>query len=171
LYLSGAFGLSNTKTGDLKTDNFTIAPGVGYFVSENIAIEGSLAYVSGKDVQDVTGEGDFFEVKASGFAVNAGAKYFFTPASKFSLSIGANVSYGSVKTEVDEFGDNTSKVIGLNIPVGLNYFVSNNFAITSSWGGFGYSSNDNGGDGAEKTNEFNLGLDMSTINFGLLYKL
>lgn len=171
LYLSGAFGFSNSKTGDFKSDNFTIAPGVGYFVSENIAIEGSLAYVSGKDIQDVTGDGDFFEVKASGFAVNAGAKYFFTPASKFSLSIGANVSYGSIKTEVDGFGDSTSKVIGLNIPVGLNYFVSNNFAITSSWGGFGYSSNDNGGDGAEKTNEFNLGLDMSTINFGLLYKL
>ncbi|MFN3753567.1 outer membrane beta-barrel protein [Flavobacterium sp.] len=170
LYLSGTFNFASEKTGDFKTDQFTIAPGLGYFLSENLAIEGSLAYLSGKDVVDVTGDGDFFEVKNSGFGINAGVKYFWTPASKFSLSVGGNISYVSVKSEIEGF-DSTSKIIGVNVPVGLHYFVSNSFAITSSWGGFGYSSNDNGGDGAEKTTGFNLGLDMSTINFGLIYKL
>lgn len=170
LYLSGTANFSNSKTGDFKTDSFTVAPGVGYFLTENIAIEGSLGYTSGSEFVDVTGDGDFLNVDASGFAFSAGARYFFTPATKFSLSIGANVSYGSVKAEAAGF-DSTVNEIGFNIPVGLNYFVSNNFALTAEWGGFRYASNDNGGDGAEKTNELGLGLDMSAISFGLLYKL
>lgn len=95
----------------------------------------------------------------------------WTPANKFSLSLGGSISYASIKNEVSGFGDYTSKVIGVNVPVGLHYFVSDSFAITSTWGGFGYSTNDNGGNGAEKTSSFNLGFDISTINFGVIYKL
>jgi opacity protein-like surface antigen len=164
LYLTGTAGFSSEKTGDVKTDGFTLSPGLGYFVTDNIAIEGQLTYESSKFDN---GGG---ETKTNGFGIAAGAKYFWTPASQFSLSLGANLSYMSTKVEVGGF-DGTEKEIGLNIPLGLNYFVSNDFAITSSWGGFGYSSNDNGGDGAEKTTGFNLGLDLSTITFGLLYKL
>ena len=171
LYLSGTFNFSSEKTGDFKTDSFTVAPGLGYFISDNLAIEGSLGFTSGKDVVDLFNDGDLYEVKNSGFGINAGVKYFWTPASKFSLSVGGNISYASVKSEVDGLGESTSKIIGVNIPVGLHYFVSDSFAITTSWGGFGYSSNDNGGDGAEKTTGFELGLDMSTVSFGLLYKL
>ncbi|MBF6641078.1 porin family protein [Flavobacterium sp. J49] len=171
LYLSGTFNFSNSKTGDFKTDSFTVAPGLGYFLTENLAIEGSLGFTSGKETLDITGDGDFFEVKSSGFGINAGVKYFWTPASKFSLSVGGNVSYASIKAEVDGLGESTSKIMGLNVPVGLHYFVSDKFAITTSWGGFAYSSNDNGGNGAEKTNTFDLGLDLSEVSFGLIYKL
>lgn len=171
LYLTGTANFSSEKTGDFKTDSFTVAPGLGYFITENLALEGSLGFTSGKDSVDLFNDGDIYEVKTSGFGINAGVKYFWTPASKFSLSIGGNISYASIKTDVDGLGDSTSKVIGVNVPLGLHYFVSNDFAITSSWGGFGYSSNDNGGDGAEKTTGFNLGLDLSTISFGLIYKL
>jgi hypothetical protein len=171
LYLSGTVGFSNSKTGDFKTDGYELSPGLGYFITENIALEGQLSIMGGKDFQDVLGDGDLYEVKTSGFGISAGARYFWTPASKFSLSIGANLSYDSIKEDATGLGDRTRKVIGLNVPVGLNYFVANNFALTANWGGFGYSSDDNGGDGAEKTTGFNLGLDMSTINFGLLYKL
>ena len=170
LYLTGTFNFSSEKTGDFKTDEFTVAPGLGYFITENLAFEGSLAYLSGKENVDIFGDGDLYEVKNSGFGIAAGVKYFWTPASKFSLSVGGNISYISVKSEVAGF-DATSKIIGLNVPVGLHYFVSDSFAITSSWGGFGYSSNDNGGNGAEKTTGFELGLDMSTVSFGLIYKL
>ena len=115
--------------------------------------------------------GNLYEVESSGVGINAGIKYFWTPANKFSLSLGGNISYASIKNEVSGFGDYTSKVIGVNVPVGLHYFVSDSFAITSTWGGLGYSTNDNGGNGAEKTSTFNLGFDMSTINFGVIYKL
>jgi outer membrane protein len=170
LYLTGTANFSSEKTGDFKTDTFTVAPGLGYFLTENLAFEGALGYVSGTN-NEVFG-GDVIEVKSSGFGINAGVKYFWTPMNKFSLSLGGNISYASVKMEVDAFSaDYTSNVIGVNVPVGLHYFVSNNFAITSTWGGLEYTSNDNGGNGAEKTNDISLGLDMSAISFGLIYKL
>ena len=164
LYLTGAAGFSSEKTGDAKVDGFTLAPGLGYFLTENLALEGQILFNSAKNDN---GGG---EVKTSGLGLAAGVKYFWTPASKFSLSLGGNISYMS--TKVDNGGpDYTEKEIGINVPLGLHYFVSNSFAITSTWGGLGYSSNDNGGDGADKTNGLNLGLDMSTISFGLIYKL
>lgn len=170
LYLSGTINYSTEKTGDFKTDTFTVAPGLGYMLTENIAFEGALGYVSGTS-NELAG-GSIVEVKNSGFGINAGVKYFWTPASNFSLSLGGNISYASVKTEVDAFGaDYTSKIIGVNAPVGLHYFVSNNIALTSTWGGLGFTSNDNGGNGAEKTNAFELGLDLSAITFGMIYKL
>jgi len=165
LYLTGTAGFASEKTGDAKIDGFTLSPGVGYFLTENISLEGGLSILSAK-----TDDGAGNEEKASGFGFNAGARYFWTPASKFSLSVGANLSYTSTKVDDGTF-DVTEKEIGFNIPLGLNYFVSNDFALTASWGGFGYSSNDNGGEGADKTTGFNLGLDLSTINFGLIYKL
>lgn len=162
LYLSGTAGFASSKTGDFKTDGFTLSPGLGYFLTENIALEGQLTYASTKVDNGVVDD------KSTGVGAAIGAKYFWTPASKFSLSLGANISY--LSTKFDD-ADVTEKEIGISIPLGLNYFVSNDFALTASWGGFGYSSNDNGGDGAEKTNSFGLAVDMSTINFGLLYKL
>jgi opacity protein-like surface antigen len=171
LYLTGTAGFSSTKdnpnTGLTKDNGFTLSPGVGYFIADNIALEGQLNFTSGTTNTGAPGADD---EKTTGFGIAAGAKYFWTPASKFSLSLGANLSYMSTKFDDGTF-DSTEKEIGFNIPVGLHYFVSNDFAITSTWGGFGYSSNDNGGDGAPKTTGFNLGLDMSSISFGLLYKL
>ena len=166
LYLTGTAGFSSSKTGDAKDNGFTLSPGLGYFLSENLALEGALMINSGTTNSGVVGAVDN---KKTGFGIAAGVKYFWTPASKFSLSLGGNISYMSTKT--DNGVSTTSKEIGFNIPLGLNYFVSNDFALTSTWGGFGYSSNDNGGNGNEKTDGFNLGLDMSSIKFGLLYKL
>ncbi|MEO0045196.1 MAG: hypothetical protein RL705_387 [Bacteroidota bacterium] len=157
LFLTGTAGFSSEKTGDAKSDGMTLSPGLGYFLTDNIALVGALEYSSSK-------VGD---AKTTGFGVHAGVKYFWTPASKFSLSIGGELFLDTVKDPADV----KTKEIGLNVPVGLHYFVSDSFAITSTWGGFGYSSNDNGGDGADKTTGFNLGLDMTTINFGLIYKL
>src|SRR6476660_1715194 len=139
VYLTGTAGFSSTKTGDIKTDGFTLAPGVGYFVSDNLAIEGMLSYTSTTDSNTDAFPGA--EVKDSGFGIGAGVRYYFTPASQFSVSLGGNVTYQSIKREVEVIsGDATKKVIGLNIPVGLNYFVSNDFALTAQWAGFGYSS-------------------------------
>lgn len=165
LYLTGAFGFSSESTGDVKGNEFTLAPGAGFLISDNIAIEGQIRYESGSDTDAAD-----VETKTSGLGIAVGAKYFFTPANAFSVSLGANISYMSNKTEVGAF-DATSKEIGFNVPLGLHYFVSNNFAITSTWGGLGYSSNDNGGDGADKTNGLSLGLNMESISFGLIYKL
>lgn len=169
LYLTGTFNISNEKEGDRKVDGLTLRPGVGYMFSDNMAIEGSLGYTSAKEV-DAAGND---QLDRTGFGIAAGVKYFFTPADAFSLSIGGMLSYdmNTDKALIAGADDVKTTVIGLNVPVGLHYFVSNNFAITTTWGGLGYSSSKPDTDGADATNNISLGLNLSSINFGLIYKL
>lgn len=159
VYLTGSFGFSSEKQGDAKADGLTIAPGIGYFLTENLALVGSLEYGSSKDVN---------EVKTTGFGLSAGVKYFWTPASKFSLSLGGEIGYMTQKSDDTDIKVNA---IGLNVPVGLHYFVSDSFAITTSWAGLSYTSAKADFAGAEAYNALNLKVDMSSINFGLIYKL
>lgn len=158
LVLTGAFNYSTSKTGDAKANGLTVAPGLGYMIDSNWAIIGAVAYLS-TEVEDV---------KNSGFAIGAGARYFWTPASKFSLFMGGQLSYATTKNDASDVKTNT---IGVEVPVGLHYFVSNNFAITTSWAGLSYTTSKADTDGAEATNTLGLDLDMSSISFGLLYKL
>ena len=159
LYLSGTFNFSSDKSSaEVKTDNLTLSPSLGYFLTENIALVGGLDYTSNK-VDDA---------KTSGFGLNAGVKYFWTPASKFSLSIGGKLSYMTTK---DDATDIKVNIIGLNVPVGFNYFVSDSFAITSEWAGLSYTSAKADITGAKAATGLGLGINMSKISFGLLYKL
>jgi len=108
------------------------------------------------------------EAKTTGFGLHAGVKYFWTPASQFSLSLGGELSYDTAKNDATDVKVNT---IGLNVPVGLHYFVSDHFAITSTWGGLNYSSEKADTTGAKAATNLGLKLDMTAIKFGLIYKL
>jgi opacity protein-like surface antigen len=153
---TGSFGVGSEKTGDSKTNIFEIAPSVGYFVSENIAIGARVGFASIKE----TGEEKINDFKAEVFG-----RYYITPASKFSVFGELATGIGSSKQ-----GDFKSKSFGINAGLGVNYFLSSNWAIEAAWAGLGYESNDNGGNGADKTNSFGLAIDLSAINFGLTYK-
>jgi opacity protein-like surface antigen len=162
IFVSGSVGITSEKTGDDKSSGFEIEPKVGFFVTDNIAIGGKLGYASLKSENAITDTED-----QARLTVGAFGRYYFTPASDFSLFGELGVDYSSIE---DKLADAKAKEIGANLGLGLSYFVSNNFAIEATWAGLGYTSNDNGGDGADKTNTFGLGADLSSINFGLLYK-
>jgi outer membrane protein len=68
--------------------------------------------------------------------------------------------------------DFDSKEIGFSLGAGINYFVSSNFSMEAGIAVLGYSSNDNGGNGAEKTNTFGFGGDWRAraVSFGVNYK-
>lgn len=162
MFVSGAFSIGSEKTGDVKSTGFEIEPKFGYFVTDNIAIGGKLGYRSDKaeneiaDTQDVTA-----------LTIGAFGRYYFTPASQFSLFGQLGIDYSNVD---DKLADSKSNEFGVNLGLGLSYFVSKNWAIEATWAGLGYTSNDNGGDGAEKTNTFGLDADMRAISFGVIYK-
>jgi outer membrane protein len=132
-------------------------------MSDNLMILGSVGISSGSSNDGTPGAAD---VKTSGLDLNAGVRYFFTPADKFSLSLGGVFGYGSSKE-----GEVKTNTIGLSVPVGLHYFMNDNFAINATWGGLGYTSEKVDAEGAEALNTMGLGLNMSAISFGLLYKL
>ncbi len=161
MFVSGTFSYDSSKTGDAKSNNLEFSPAFGYFLTDNVALGGRLSVTSGENEA---------ETKTSGFGLDVFGRYYMTPASKFSLFGEAAIGFGSNKVEPAGGGETTSKTFGVNLGLGVNYFLSSNWAIEAGWAGLGYNSDDNGGDGADKTNTFGLNLDLSSINFGLLYK-
>jgi outer membrane protein len=170
LVLTGMFNYENTKQADAKGSELNIMPGVGYMLSDNLMLAGSIGFGSSTENDGTPGADD---VKSSSIGLNVGVNYFWTPADRFSLSVGGSLGYGSEtqKEALPNGDDLKTSTISLNVPVGLHYFVSDNFAITTQWGGLGYSSEKADFDGAEAKNTIGLGLDMSSISFGLIYKL
>jgi opacity protein-like surface antigen len=162
IFISGSVGINSEKEGDIKESGFEIAPKVGFFVTDNIAIGGRLGYRSDKAENAVTDTRD--EARLS---VGAFGRYYFTPSSDFSLFGELGVDYSSVDYKL---ADVKANEIGANLGLGLSYFVSSNFAIEATWAGLGFTSNDNGGDGADKTNSFGLGANLDSINLGVVYK-
>jgi outer membrane protein len=157
-FISGAVSISSDKTGDAKSNGFEIEPKVGYFLTENIALGGKLGFSSDK-----------FEsgAKDNAFTVGAFGRYYFAPASQFSLFTQLGVDYTSHKLKPS---NGKSNELGLGLGLGLSYFLSNHFAIEANWAGLEYSVNNNGGHGADKTNNFYLGSDLRAVQFGVVYK-
>ena len=165
MFISGQVGFNTTSTGDVKNNDFSFAPRAAFFVSDNIAVGAKLEIGSDKADNGVVDTQDDFTL---GFG--AMARYYFTPASKFSLFGEFGVNYSSIDNKLTG-ADFKSSEFDLMVGPGINYFVSNNFAIEAGWGALGYSSNDNGGaTGVDATNKFGLNVNMDAITFGLLYK-
>lgn len=161
LFISGAVGFGSEKTGDLKTNDFIVAPKAGYFVTNNIAVGLAVGFESSKVDSGIA------DAKNNTFTVGAFGRYYFTPASKFSIFGELGVNYNSYDNEfpTDSKGDG----FGVAIAPGVNYFISKNFALEASFGILGFDTTKPDG-GGEKTNSFDFGLDTRDIRLGLIYK-
>jgi len=170
VYATGTVGYTNAKIADIKTSNFTFAPAAGYFINENIALEATLLFGSGEATADF--DGDSVSVDNTNFGGGIGATYFFTPAGQFSFNIGAGFSYVSSKAEfdVEDSEELTTNTFGVVVAPGINYFVSDCIALRASVGALSYTSSKLDVDGAESLNTFNIGLNLSDVNFGITYK-
>lgn len=164
VFINGAIGFGSTKTGDNKTTGFEVAPSVGYFLTENVAVGVRLGFTSDKQ-EDVLVD----EIKRTTFSVGAFGRYYFTPASKFSMFGELGVNYGNTKVEQGP-GEYKENGFGVQVAPGVSYFIANNFALEATFGVLGYNSVDPDVDGAEKTNSFRFGLDTRDIRLGLVYK-
>ena len=172
LFMSGTVGFSSTKTGDFKSDSFTVAPGIGYFVSDNIAIGASLSYSSGSSFEELTGDGAYYEVDTNAFGIGAFARYYVTPASEFSFFGEFSVGYSTAKSEIKDFSGSEYTVngFGARLAPGISYFISRNFALEATIGALSYISTKPDIDGAKSTNNFDLNLNLNDVNLGLIYK-
>ena len=170
VFVSGAVTLSSAKKGDFKANAFEIAPKVGYFVTENIAVGASVGF------QSLKWDDGAADATNSGLGLGAFGRYYFTPANKFSLFAELGIDYTSFDEEFDAESGTVyassfeSKELGFGLGAGMNYFVSSNFSIEAGVAVLGYSSNDNGGNGADKTNNFSFGGDWRAVTFGVNYK-
>ena len=167
VFITGAVGFGTSSTGDFKANGFTLSPSVGSFVNENIALGARLGFNSSTEDDTVT------EDKSTVFSAGVFGRYYFTPSAQFSVfaELGAEINNtkfesktGSVTSEVKSNG------FGLAFAPGVNYFISDKFSIEATWGVLGYSTDKPDFDGAESTDNFSFGLNMTSLNFGLNYK-
>lgn len=178
VFVSGAVSFGSTKSGDFKQSNFTVAPKVGYFVTENIAVGGKVGFSSSKDalVSEFAGIdlGDTYAADLSTFMIGGFGRYYFTPASQFSLYAELGLDYASTSLDeldgvsIDEDNKLNSFVVGAGL--GMNYFVSSNFSLEAGVGVLNYSSSKLDADGAEASNTFSFGGDWTAVSFGVNYK-
>lgn len=165
IFISGSFNIGSSKytNGNYKESSFSVAPSVGFFVTDNIAIGGTIGYGSSKITEN---EGDA-DIKVNALSVGAFGRYYTTPASKFSVFGQLGVAYTSTDYDALDYKENGFDVV---LSPGVSYFLNNNFAIEASWGALSYTNSKPDFDGAETSNSFEFGLDLNNINFGLLYK-
>ena len=164
-FISGSFGINSTndKNTNIKTNGFNIVPRVGYFFSENIALGAQIGYASAKkELSGTTTADDDI------LAVGLFGRYYFTPASQFSVFTELGANYTTAKDKIS-----TVKTNGFNVglSIGLNYFVSDNFAIEASYAGLNYASEKADVSGAKNVTSFDLGANLNSVSIGLLYKL
>ncbi|BCY29667.1 outer membrane beta-barrel protein [Flavobacterium okayamense] len=162
VFVTGAVTFSSSSMDEDKSSSFEIAPQVGFFLTENIAIGGKIAYMSEKaesfsvDTEDM-----------SGFGVGAFGRYYFTPANQFSLFGQLAVDYASME---DKLADYKVNAFGAGLGFGMNYFVSSNFSIEAGVGVLNFASAKADVDGAEALNTFSFGGDWRAVTFGVNYK-
>lgn len=169
MFLSGNLGFSSTKypggIDDTKVSGFTFSPEFGYFVSNNIAVGIALGISSSKTDYGA------FEEKFTGMQVGAFGRYYFTPASRFSMFLNLGANYMTEKYE--ETGDPDEKYNGFGVGFGpgLHYFISNRLALQTSIGVLGFTSWKPDADGADATTSFDFNVGMQDLTFGLVFKL
>ena len=165
VFVTGAFTFASTndKDNEEKTNSFEIAPQVGYFLTENIAIGGKVGFGSYKMEDAGVDTADM-----SGLMLGAFGRYYFTPANQFSLFANLGFDYSSMKNNLPAGGKVNGFDAGLG--AGMNYFVSSNFSIEAGVAVLGFSSEKSDATGAKGSTGFNFGGDWRAVTFGVNYK-
>ena len=162
MMISGSVGFGVSSTGDSKGSSFEIAPKFGFFVSDNIAVGAKIGFESMK-----ADNGTIDTQDDQNLTLGAFGRYYMTPASKFSVFAELGLDYTNVDNKL---ADAKSSMVSAMVGPGISYFVSDAFALEASWGMLGFSTDDNGGDGADATTNFGLNLDTRDLAIGLVYK-
>jgi outer membrane protein len=165
--ITGGFGFGTESTGDMKVNTFTFMPTAGFFVTNNIAVGVNAAISTGKE------EDNDFEATLNTLKVGAFGQYYFTPSNQFSflVTVGAGFTSWKYEEEVPNFSSETkSDGFYAGVTPGINYFVSDHFAIQAHVGVLGYETTKPDADGADSTDSFDFGVNFKDISFCLVYK-
>lgn len=173
-YLSGSVGYSQVETnnGNLKTENFNVLPTVGYFVNTNLAIGLGVGYQTEKTTTTTTLSETV--TKKPAFVVAPFVRKYWTLSEKLYIfgQLAVPMQFGKTENEIT-IGNTTTSTeakytqIGVTVKPGLDYFLNKNWSIEATIGEFGYN-NYKPKDG-DATNNYNFGLNLSSVTFGVKY--
>ena len=170
IMLEGGLGFNTTKdkNTDTKTNAFSISPKVGYFLSEDFAVGVQGSFTT--NTTEVAGV-DTGDVKTFGAGVFA-RYYFLDLGKRFKTYTELDLGYQSGKNKI---ADTKADGFGAGLNLGINYFVTENIAISFGLADvLSYSSAKV--DGSEAVSGFNGNINVfnnffDTAQFGLLFKL
>lgn len=179
LFLSGTVLYRGEKgSDDSKLNGVTFSPRIGYFINDNIAVGIDLNLASRKS------ELNLRSVVTRDFGIGGFGRYYCSKnKGRFSLFTQLGVNYLSGKEETTVGVENTStnqvdytvdidkeNGFGIGLSGGFNYFISNHFALETLIGVLDYNSLKADVPGAKARSNFNIGINLNNIGFGLLYK-
>ncbi len=141
-------------------------PTVGFFIAEDKSI-GLLASV----IHTRSKFGDNDPVKSTDFSLGGFYRQYFELDERFLTYFQGTVSYGNFENLVGT-GSADSQNFGIIGNIGLVYFLSNRLAVNMTYGNIGYTyskvtTTGTGFDQETKNNTLLIGLDLSTVGFGL----
>ena len=175
IYMTGTVGFNSSTTSvtgldDADTSDMNLSPTIGYMLTDNIALEAGFSYGTSEGFDEDFGADA--ETTTTSFGI--GARWFMNPTDKFSLSVGAGISFGSL-TQTYNGSDVEIDGSGMSFAVtpAINYWISDSFGLVAQIAALEYSSvnagNNQTTDEADITS-FGLNVDLSDINFGMVYK-
>ncbi len=161
-FVKASFNFTNSKTGDAKSNGFSILPVYGQFVAPNLSFALGAGYNTNKskDAAGVTTS------DANSLVFLGLSRQYKHVAKPFYLFLQEDVYYSNAK---DKISDVKTTGFGAGLSPGFNYFMSNHLSIDVTLGRLGYDSSKPDYDGAESTSNFTLGFDMFNVGFGVLY--
>ncbi|AZA83868.1 opacity protein [Chryseobacterium lactis] len=173
-YLSGSVEYSQKETdnGNYKKEKFNVLPTVGYFVDTNLAVGLGIGYQTEKTTTTTTLTENV--TKKPAFVVAPFVRKYWTLSEKLYIfgQLAVPMQFG--KTEIENTVGNTTTSneakytqIGVTVKPGLDYFLNKNWSIEATIGEFGYN-NYKPKDG-DATNNYNFGLNLSSVTFGVKY--
>ena len=163
-FVSGQVNFNARNNDDFKSTDFSFSPSVGYFVSDNVALDLGVSIGSYKNDDD-------YKSKAIGSSI--GATYYFTPKNRFSFNVRGGVGYFQGKETEPSYADYEEKTFRASIAPGFVYFVSNRLALNASLAALYYENEtrERVGNYKYKVSDLGLSLDLSNVYFGVTYKL
>lgn len=167
----------NGVSTDQKTNNFTLAPEVGYNLNENwaIALKATFAHNEDNTVVKAMIENAGLPVGAkvmtNAFAVNPYARYTFLKAGNFTAFVDGGVSYGLIHVSSLSQVMNNINTLGVAINPGVTYAISPKVSLVAHIGDLSYNTmwtKAKNVDVKVSDSKFNIGL-WNSISFGAYY--
>lgn len=165
VYISGSLFYEEQNSDGFEGSSFSFSPEIAYFVSGDFSLRAALLF--GK----TNFENFFQEGTAKSFGVSLGADYYTSPKERLSFVFGADFSYltqnrTSNNNELPEL-----TVLAFTFSPGINYFVSKSVALRAKLGAFSFRSSKQDTNNAESDNSFNINMNLSNINLGIVFKI
>lgn len=166
IFVTGSISFTTWNNDDFdgKGTSFSFIPRVGYFITDNITAGASIGFSSFKLENNGNSVSEVHSLVLGAFG-----RYYFTPESRFSLFTELGINYFTLDNKLSDSNSNRTNIA---LGLGLNYFVSSNFALEAYAGLINYTSTTHSEPGSRRSTSFSASSDLSTraVGLGLLYR-